>query len=84
MWITERLVWIAERSQTVPYGCVFADSGTDKSVPCGCVCFAERSQTVPYTEWRHPYTGVKGIRTPDPLRARQVLSHLSYNPGFVS
>ena len=24
--------------------------------------------------------GVKGTRTPDPLRARQVLSHLSYNP----
>ena len=26
--------------------------------------------------------GGKGIRTPDPLRARQVLSQLSYTPTF--
>ena len=26
--------------------------------------------------------GAEGIRTPDPLLARQVLSQLSYNPGL--
>ena len=32
----------------------------------------------------HPYTsGAEGIRTPDPLLARQVLSQLSYNPRLV-
>ena len=31
-------------------------------------------------------SGAEGIRTPDPLLARQVLSQLSYNPGsgFIS
>ena len=36
----------------------------------------------------HPsmISGAEGIRTPDPLLARQVLSQLSYNPrlGFFS
>ena len=29
------------------------------------------------------FSGAEGIRTPDPLLARQVLSQLSYNPMLV-
>ena len=31
-----------------------------------------------------PVSGDEGIRTPDPLLARQVLSHLSYTPKKIS
>ena len=36
-----------------------------------------------HLSYRPTYGGGKEIRTPDPLRARQVLSQLSYTPIFL-
>ena len=49
-----------------------------------CKCCSHNNTSFPREYHLHSYTsGAEGIRTPDPLLARQVLSQLSYNPRLV-
>ena len=50
-----------------------------------CKCCSHNNTSFPREYHLHSYTsGAEGIRTPDPLLARQVLSQLSYNPMVMS